>query len=708
MATSTASPNAAPSVSVQVNDRRGVVMGWVSALAGCTVLATVAAGAFGGAFQRLLGFSDGGAVAIYGLPITRAIHDAFGAVTVGLLLLAGTILPDTTSTRRRETACRLATMTGAVWVLAGFATMLLLISNVTGIGVGDSVFASTVTSFVWKVDLFRVYFISVLVALGAVVGSAVAHTKTSMAWMAALSVIALLPLALAGHSGGSFAHDTAVNSLAVHLAAAFVWCGGLAAILLLWPLLTTAAGVVVRRYSVLAAWCFFGIAGSGFLNGMVRVGELEGLTSPYGVLLIVKTILLVALGLAGLGMRRRIVGRLEEAQPAGTGAAGEFRRLAVVEVTLMALAIGTGVGLSRTPTPIPRSGLPDPDIAVALTGYPAPTSGLTGPDWFTVWRLDWLWFVVALLAIGIYLWAVRRLAQRGDAWHLRRTVSWTFGWLVFIWTTSGSPGVYGKVQFSTHMFMHMMLTMGIPIFLVIGAPLTLLARAIPARRDKTMGPRELLLATAHSRWLSFFCNPIIASINFAGSLYVFYFTGLFEMALQTHTGHVAMVVHFMLAGYVFCWSLIGIDPGPKRWPPSLRLVALFVTMSVHAFFGVAIMSATTLLAGDFFTALASGGKMAWVGPLLSDQQAGGGITWGIGEFPMLMLALLTAVTWMRADEHEARRQDRQAERDHDAALTAYNAELARRGAEMSRAEADWQEHHQGPHGRHGRPDQHGD
>ena len=126
----------------------------------------------------------------------------------------------------------------------------------------------------------------------------------------------------AGHSGGSFAHDTAVNSLAVHLAAAFVWCGGLAAILLLWPLLTTAAGVVVRRYSVLAAWCFFGIAGSGFLNGMVRVGELEGLTSPYGVLLIVKTILLVALGLAGLGMRQRIVGRLEEAQPAGTGAAG--------------------------------------------------------------------------------------------------------------------------------------------------------------------------------------------------------------------------------------------------------------------------------------------------------------------------------------------------------------------------------------------------
>lgn len=700
MAAPTDSLNPARSASAQVNARRGVVLGAVTGLAALTVVAVLAAGAFGGAFERLLGFSDGGAVAIYGLPVVRAIHDAFGAATVGLLLLAGTLLPDTTRTSRRETACRLATATGAVWVLAGFAAMLLLISNVTGIGIGESVFASTVTSFVWKVDLFRVYFISVLIALVAVVGSAVARSKTTMAWMAALSVIALLPLALAGHSGGSFAHDTAVNALAVHLAAAFVWCGGLFAILLLWPQLTSSAAVVVRRYSVLAAWCLGGIAVSGALSAMVRLGEFASVTTPYGVLVVVKAILLVALALAGMGMRQRIIGRLEDARDQAAGAAAEFRRLAAVEIALMGLAIGVGVGLSRSPTPVPRSGLPDPDIAVALTGYPAPTRGLSGGDWFTVWRLDWIWFAVALLGIGVYLWAVRRLAKRGDAWHLRRTASWTLGWLLFIWTTCGAPGVYGKVQFSTHMFMHMMLTMGIPIFLCVGAPLTLLMRAIPARRDKTMGPRELLLATAHSRWLSFFCNPIVASINFAGSLYVFYFTGLFELALKTHTGHVAMVVHFMLAGYVFCWSLIGIDPGPKRWPPSLRLVALFVTMSVHAFFGVAIMSATTLLAGDFFTALQQGGTMDWVGPLLADQQAGGGITWGIGEFPMLLLALLTTVTWMRADEHEARRQDRQADRDHDAALEAYNAELARRGAAVSRAEADWQEHHQGHHATH--------
>ncbi len=649
------------------------------------LIGMVAAGSIGGIFEGLGGFSDGGPLARVGLPVARTLHDAFGAVTVGLLLLAGTMIPDTVSTRRRETACRWAAGAGAVWVVAGAATLLLQISNVTGIPVGDSVFFGTVTAFVWSVDFFRVYLLSVLVALVAVVGAATVRTKPGMVWMAALSIAAFLPLALAGHSGGSFAHDTAVNSLAVHMAAAAVWAGGLAGLLILRPLLGDAAGIVVRRYSVLAGWCFAGVAASGVLNGWVRLGGIEQITSPYGLVLLAKASILILLGVAGALMRARVIAQISTS--ARRGAA--FVRLALTEITLMGVAIGLGVGLSRSPTPVPRSEMADPDMAIALTGYPAPDHALTSAEWFTMWRIDWLWFSVAVLAMGLYIAGIVRLRRRGDTWHWGRLAAWMIGWLLFIWTTSGSVAIYGRVQFSVHMLMHMMLTMGVPIFLAQGAPLTLAARTLTARRDKTMGPREIMLSTAHSRWMNIMCNPIVASINFAGSLYIFYFTGLFELALRTHTGHVAMIVHFMLAGYVFCWSLIGIDPGPKRWPPSLRLLALFATMSFHAFFGVAIMSATFLLAGDFFTAL----DLPWLPDLLADQQAGGGITWGIGEFPMLYLALATALTWMRADEHDAKRLDRQAERDHDAALEAYNADLTRRAQEMRRAEEHWQATH---------------
>ncbi|MBW3085152.1 hypothetical protein KEM60_01349 [Austwickia sp. TVS 96-490-7B] len=683
MATLTATPNASSSGNNRLSGASGevsrpVVVAVVAALAALAVLLTLGSGQYGGAFIPLVGFSDGGDLARFGLPVARTIHDIFGAATVGLLLMAGTMLPDTARTTRRETACRTATATGVVWVAAGFVTLLLVVSNVTGVHLGDANYVSVLTSFLWSMDLFRVYFISVLIAVSAVVGSAVVRSKTAMVWMAVLSLAALLPLALAGHSGGSLAHDTAVNSLAVHMAAAYVWCGGLVAILVLWPVLGDATAVVVQRYSVLAGWCLAGVAVSGVLNAAVRIGEFSQIASDYGVVVLVKTALLAVVGAAGWRMRSGIVARVTAHGPV----AALFRRLAAVEVLVMAGAIGVGVGLSRSHTPVPRSTQVDPDVAIALTGYPAPRHGLSASEWFTVWRIDWLWLAVALLGVGLYGWAVLRLRHRGDSWPWYRTIPWVFGWVLFVWTTSGAPGVYGRVQFSLHMFMHMMLTMGIPVFLSLGAPLSLISRALPARRDKTMGPREILLATAHSRWLNFWANPVMASINFAGSLYVFYFTGLFELALRTHTGHVAMVVHFMLAGYVFCWSLIGIDPGPKRWAPSLRLVALFVTMSVHAFFGVAIMSATSLLAPDFFHAL----SLPWVGDLLADQQAGGGITWGIGEFPMLMLALLTAAMWMRADENEARRYERQAERDHDAELAAYNAQLARRAEATRRRE----------------------
>ena len=38
--------------------------------------------------------------------------------------------------------------------------------------------------------------------------------------------------------------------------------------------------------------------------------------------------------------------------------------------------------------------------------------------------------------------------------------------------------------------------------------------------------------------------------------------------------------------------------------------------------------------------------------------------------------MLLVLAWVRSDDAEARRHDRQADRDHDADLTAYNARLA--------------------------------
>jgi cytochrome c oxidase assembly factor CtaG len=76
----------------------------------------------------------------------------------------------------------------------------------------------------------------------------------------------------------------------------------------------------------------------------------------------------------------------------------------------------------------------------------------------------------------------------------------------------------------------------------------------------------VLLKVVHSPGLRLLSHPVVAAGLFIVSLVIFYYTWLFPVAMITHTGHVLMAAHFLMVGYLFIWSLIGIDPGPARPP----------------------------------------------------------------------------------------------------------------------------------------------
>jgi cytochrome c oxidase assembly factor CtaG len=215
--------------------------------------------------------------------------------------------------------------------------------------------------------------------------------------------------------------------------------------------------------------------------------------------------------------------------------------------------------------------------------------------------------------------------------------------------------------------------MAIPVLLVPGAPVTLAMRAIRPRKDGSRGPREWILLAVHSRFATFIANPLVAAVLFAGSLWVFYFSPLFSWATTDHIGHQWMTVHFLITGYLFVQSLIGIDPVPYRLPYPFRLLLLLGTMAFHAFFGLAIMTGTGLLLADWYGAMGRD----WGPSAIADQQLGGGIAWSVGEIPTLALAIAVAVQWSRSDAKETKRSDRNADRTHDAELNAYNENLAR-------------------------------
>jgi len=659
----------------------------VAGVALVALLACVVAARFTGASDPLpSGFTDAGPVVRWALPLVRALHDVAASLTIGSLLLAATMIPGRTRAAtaavdepRRAAALRVATAAAFVWAVAGAVVVVFTFADAAGMPLGQRGFGTQLTGALWSIEPLRVGLISTVTAAVVASVAAVARGRLVPVGLVGLSAFGLLVLGLAGHAGGSADHETAVNGIAVHLLAAAVWVGGLLALVVLRHRLGDALGVVARRFSTVALWCFVALGLSGVMTASTRLGSWADLGTPYGVLVLVKVAALAVLGVAGVVHRRVTLDRIDRidrieaisGHPGGTRIRGRlFVRLAVAETLVMGLAFGVATALARTQPPVPEME-PDPTPALSLTGFPAPPPP-TALDWVTAWRVEWLFLATGLLAIGLYVAGVVRLHRRGDAWPVLRTVSWVVGWVLFVYATNGVLGIYGRVAFSWHMTLHMLEAMVLPIFLVLGAPVTLALRSIKPRRDGTLGPRELLLKAVHSRVMAVLGNPVVAAVLFFTSLVAFYWTGLFQLALETHTGHLLMTAHFVITGYLFVWSLVGIDPGPKKWSPPLRLVVLFATISFHAFFGVAMVTGTTLLAGDFFTAV----KMPWVPDPLADQRLGGGVAWAIGELPSLVLALTVAVQWFSRDQAESVRRDRRADRDGDAELNAYNERLA--------------------------------
>ena len=659
--------------------------------AGAAVVLAVVTGLAitGGAAATLV--ADPGALTRWGLPVAQSLRDVAATLTVGVLVLTAFALPAggrcTVGAPRRTTgaddghlagaalvATRWASLAASAWVVLGLVVAVLTYASVAGVAPGTPGFLDQLVTFVPQLDLLRAVLVSTLVAAVVATGAGLATRSGTVGAMAVLALLGLVPLALTGHAAGAYGHELAVDSLALHLVGVSVWVGGLAALLLLRSRLGSQLPVVAQRYSTLALACFALVALSGVVNALVRVGDASALLSSYGALVLAKAALLLLLGIAGWRHRASALSAVR------TGSSAAFWRLVAGELVLMGLAMGLGVALSGSEPPVPDAPPGQATLAESITGYPLP-GPLGAGSWLGAWRLDLLWALVAAVLAVAYLAGVRRMAARGDRWPVLRTVSWLLGCAVLVWVTSGAPGIYGRVLFSAHMLGHMTLTMIVPPLLVLGGPVTVALRALTGRRDGSRGPREWLLVVVHSRLLTMLSHPVVAAGLFTVSLIVFYYSPLFDLSLRTHTGHVLMHVHFLLTGYLFASVLVGVDPGPARPPYPMRLLVLFATMAFHAFFAISLLQGTSLLAPDVLGALGR----TWGRAPLADQQYGGGIAWGIGELPTLLLGMGVALAWVRSDDRETRRSDRAADRDGDAELHDYNARLAALSAHDGRA-----------------------
>ncbi|MFI6491291.1 cytochrome c oxidase assembly protein [Streptomyces sp. NPDC050564] len=288
------------------------------------------------------------------------------------------------------------------------------------------------------------------------------------------------------------------------------------------------------------------------------------------------------------------------------------------------------------------------------------------------WSTDPFFLVACLMGLGLYSWGVVRLKRRGDKWSWGRTAAFVVGVLTVMSVMCTKLNDYGMVMFSVHMVQHMVISMLSPILILLGAPITLALRALPvAAKRGNKGPRELLLMFLHSRYMRIITHPAFTIPLFIASLYALYFSPIFDFLMGSKAGHIAMMCHFLAVGLVFFWPIMGVDPGPHRPGYLMRMLELFAGMPFHAFFGIALMMASSPMVETYKNPPASLGIDA-----LADQNAAGGIAWAFSEIPSVLVLIALLFQWYGSEQRQAKRADRAADRDGDKELEAYNAYLA--------------------------------
>ncbi len=286
-----------------------------------------------------------------------------------------------------------------------------------------------------------------------------------------------------------------------------------------------------------------------------------------------------------------------------------------------------------------------------VSGLPpfTPSQVLAQPEFSPILLL------LTVCTAGLYAWGVHVLRRRGDAWPVGRTVAFLVGGMgSFYFATGSGIASYDTTLLSVHMVQHMVLSMVVPLFLALGAPVTLALRTFPG------APRRWLLAVLHSRVAQVLSFPPLTLVLYVVSPWALYFTGWYDASLHSEFVHEMMHVHLVLVGALFFWPLLGIDPVPGRVQYPFRLLLIFLTLPFHAFLGVTIMSQTTLIGGDWYPSLHH--EMPWLPPAAADQHLAGGILWGSGDLIGLMFFTVLFVQWVRSSMQEARREDRRLDR----------------------------------------------
>jgi cytochrome c oxidase assembly factor CtaG len=598
------------------------------------------------------------------------------AVVGALLSMAFLVInKDGLLTTSGEKVRRLLKISSTIWVVGAFGTVIFTLAQILGTTFSDALDLTVIRSFLTQISLGKYLAFQALMATVVLIFSFATKKIESLIILLALTIAGLVAPVFESHAASGGSHLLVIGSLVIHVIALALWVGGVIA---LGTLSAQDRPVAVPRFSQMALWSAIAVVISGTINAWARLNFADAWNSSYAFIVLGKifaTVILLGIGY----LHRKTLSNKDSINWVG------FAKLLSVEAAIMVITVVMGTWLSTSSSP-DRPGAQEFSPALSIVGIPTPPEPTLSRVLFS-YEPNALMIGVLTLMVALYIKGVVVLTKRGDKWPVGRTIAFALGIAATDFATSGGLGLYAQFSFSYHMMAHMVLGMIAPIGLVLGAPMTLALRTLPqGRNSDERGVRGSLLAALHSKIGVIYTNPIVALAIFDGSLFALYFTDLFAVLMQSHVGHLFMSLHFLAAGFLFFFIIIGVDPNPRRVHHLVQIVILFAAMSIHAFFSVALMSTTTLIDEGFYASL----QTPWLGDALADQKLGGSIGWAMGEIPILIALIATFINWMRDDSREAKRIDRNTARqaamgepDDLANYNQYLQDLAKRDRKES-------------------------
>ncbi len=327
--------------------------------------------------------------------------------------------------------------------------------------------------------------------------------------------------------------------------------------------------------------------------------------------------------------------------------------------------------------------LPAAALALASAAPVALAHGIapdppTLPDTLLAWSFDPTIVVPLAIAAALYLAAVRSVDRAHPAAPVPRVRTAAFlAGLVAIEIALQSPiEHYDTTLFSVHMLQHMILTLVAAPLLALGAPITLLLRAV--RPEVRTG---FVLPILHSRLIRVVSFPVVSWIAFTAVMWGTHFSPWFDLALDDPFVHQLEHAAFLATALLFWWPVVGLDPSPWRMPHPVRALYTFLQMPQNTFLSLAIFSASEPLYEHYATL-----ERTWGPTPLSDQQAAGALMWVGGDMTFVVALVLVAMAWMRAEERGSAAADARIERE-EAAIRARARSLSasRSGSEAEAA-----------------------